>query len=177
MSVTPPKPPEPPGAPTRLGKVQLLWFTTFGAFLTFCLLVTTQLDDVLAVAEEAERRRTAQLPDSAGTTDIAHAVEVALLSIGAAGIAIVLLQLVALRSLLQRHAKARIALTTLAVAAIIVDYLAYDILSAAFQGPLGASTDIAQYVLAAHAVLTVGAVGMMFSAPVSQWLNPASAES
>ncbi|MBB3039615.1 hypothetical protein [Hoyosella altamirensis] len=170
LDVAPPPISEKPTAPARLTAILTLWFLAFAGFLTACLLITLRLDDVLAIAASSERERTAQLIDSAGPTDVARAVEIAVLSIGGAGIAIVLIQLLALRSLLMGRARARAILAILAAAGIIADYLAYDILSAALTGELGTGVDAAKYALAAHVAFTAAAVLLMFTKPVTAWL-------
>ncbi|AEF42516.1 hypothetical protein [Hoyosella subflava] len=171
LDVAPPPISEKPTAPARLTAVLALWLLAFAGFLTACFLITLRLDAVLAIAASAERERTAQLIDSAGATDVAHAVEIAVLSIGGAGVAIVLIQLLTLRSLLIGKAKARVLLAILAAAGIIVDYLAYDMLHAALTGELGTGVDVAKYALAAHVAFTATAVLLMFTKPVTAWIE------
>lgn len=164
---------EPEKPPTRLLLGETLWYLAFAAFLAASGLIALNLTAVLQVAETVESSRRAHLAQPISEPEIADAVETAVLSIGGAGIALVMLQLFAVHLLLRGRSRARGALVAAATGSLVVNYLAYDILNPAFGGAVSPTTDAAQYALLAHTVLIVAAVAVILTAPVSEWLRDA----
>jgi hypothetical protein len=152
---------------------QLLWFGSFAVFLGLAVFTALRWNDLTLALIDASRAENELRSAPYSDQELADAVDVALLGTGGAGLALVLAQLLVLRSVLRRSRAARLALVALGAAGIGTAYLLGSMLGDA----AAATNDAVVWAPVGQAVIVAAAMVMMFTPQSNTWMRTGQAHS